>query len=312
SLVVLALVSGIIGTTWGMLRATDAQADAVNEAKQKDVALADKEAALAEAKDKLFEALVSQARAERGSRRVGQRFVTLQVIRKAAQMRLTSELRTEAAAALVLPDAEIAYEWEGWPEDCVSLDFDAALQRYARLDKQGGVTVCRLSEGREEVITRLPAHGKPPFTGTWMSPDGRFVAYAHSLIRATVFGGVRLWKLGPVPEVLPLDEPTAMHEAALAFHRNGQLLAIGHADKSVSVYDLTTGRRVQRLAVSAAPFHVAFHPRDGRLAVACGNAVQLFDADTGKELPALRHAAVVTWTSSVAWHPDGRRLAAGC
>src|SRR5262249_23038954 len=34
---------------------------------------------------------------------------------------------------------------------------------YARLDKQGGLAVCRLSEGREEIITRLPAHGKPPF-----------------------------------------------------------------------------------------------------------------------------------------------------
>src|SRR5207245_1107811 len=66
SLVVLVLVGGIIGTTWGMLRATAAEAVAVSEAKQKHDALTDKVAALADAKDQLFLALVNQARAERG------------------------------------------------------------------------------------------------------------------------------------------------------------------------------------------------------------------------------------------------------
>src|SRR5262249_45265179 len=46
SLVVLALVGGMIGTTWGMLRATDAHARAVSEAKQKEDALEAKETAL--------------------------------------------------------------------------------------------------------------------------------------------------------------------------------------------------------------------------------------------------------------------------
>src|SRR5579884_3908047 len=46
ALVVLALVGGMIGTTWGMFRATDAQAVAVNEANQKEDAFRDKVAAL--------------------------------------------------------------------------------------------------------------------------------------------------------------------------------------------------------------------------------------------------------------------------
>src|SRR5262249_32885761 len=65
SLVVLALVGGIIGTTWGLIRATAAQANAVNEAKQKERALEDKQAALGEAqqserdaRDQLFLALL--------------------------------------------------------------------------------------------------------------------------------------------------------------------------------------------------------------------------------------------------------------
>jgi eukaryotic-like serine/threonine-protein kinase len=313
SLVVLALVGGFLGTTWGMIRANNAQAETANEAKEKEAALKDKEAALAEARDQLVLSLVNQARAERGSGRVGQRFETLKAIRQAAQMRRTPELRTEATAALVLPDAELAQEWEGWPEDSFGLAFDAAFQRYARLDKQGGLTVGRLNDGREEVIARLPAHGKPGFGYPVMSPDGRFVAYGHNGTRTTVRGGVRVWKLdGPEPAVVPLDEPTDMHETALAFHPNGRQLAIGHTDKTVSVYDLATGRCMQRLAVGAAPLCLAFHPRDDRLAVACGNAVQLFDADTGRELAALRQPAPVSYIFSVAWHPDGRRLAAGC
>jgi tetratricopeptide (TPR) repeat protein len=49
SLVLLALSAGVVGTTWNMIRATHAEADAVNEAKLKDLALKEKQAALDEA-----------------------------------------------------------------------------------------------------------------------------------------------------------------------------------------------------------------------------------------------------------------------
>jgi WD40 repeat protein/serine/threonine protein kinase len=55
SVVVLALVGGIIGTTWGMIRATDAEEDAVSEATKKGRALRDKETALAQKQRALTE-----------------------------------------------------------------------------------------------------------------------------------------------------------------------------------------------------------------------------------------------------------------
>src|SRR5262249_39372823 len=155
----------------------------------------------------------------------------------------------------------------------------------------------------------LPAHGQPPLHGLWMSPDGRFVAYGHSCVRNAVPGEVRVWDLGGASPKVLLDVPEGMHLSALSFQPDGRRLAVGHADSSVSIYALANGQRVQRLMVGAAPIQLVFHPRDGRLAVACDNAVQLFDTDSGEELPALRHPATVTW---VAWHPDGRRLATGC
>jgi WD40 repeat protein len=281
---------------------------------QRDVAVANQDRAERAERENKIRAHLAKATAYRRSGQPGQRFKCLAEIAQALKLdpspELLVELRTEAAAALVLPDVEVASEWEGWTEDGVSVGFDAAFQRYARLDDRGGVTICRVSGGREEVVTRLPAHGKPLQGSVGMSPDGRFVVHGHSWVRVGVFGGVRVWKLGPAPEVL-LDEPAGTSEAALDFHRNGRQLAIGHADGSVSVYDLAIGRRTQRLAVGAQPVHLAFHPREPRLAVAAGGAVRLFDTDSGRELPALRVPGG-TWVHSVAWHPDGRRLAAGC
>src|SRR5262249_45169889 len=77
------LVGGIIGTTWGLIRANWARADAVNEAQQKQTALEARDAALDDAKDKLFHTLLQQARAERLSGGTGQRFAALKAIREA-------------------------------------------------------------------------------------------------------------------------------------------------------------------------------------------------------------------------------------
>src|SRR5207249_10867702 len=54
SLVLLALVSGIIGTTWGLIRATDARADAVMEAQEKEQALTAAQQSERDAQDQLF------------------------------------------------------------------------------------------------------------------------------------------------------------------------------------------------------------------------------------------------------------------
>ncbi|MGH9205884.1 MAG: WD40 repeat domain-containing protein [Acidimicrobiales bacterium] len=213
----------------------------------------------------------------------------------------------------MLPDAEIALEWERSTEDNFGVVFDGSMKRYAGIDKEGRVTVCRLNDGREEVISRLPPHEKSSFRGTLLSSDGRFLACGYGPTTERPAGGVRVWNLdGTEPAVL-LDEPPGLYnDVSLAFSSNSRQLAVGHADKSVSVYDLATAERSRKLAVSAEPVHLAFHPREHRLAVACGNVVQLFDTDTGKELLALRQTGSVTLTWYLSWHPDGRRLAAGC
>jgi serine/threonine protein kinase/WD40 repeat protein len=287
------------------------------EKNEKALALQEREAALTaaqtserDARDQLFQALLHRARAERSSGRVGQRFETLKVLRQAAAIRVTPELGIEAAAALVLPDVEVAKQWEVPVQGGIGLSFDAAFQSYVRLDKQLGVTVCRLIDGREEVLISLHFHGEPMPLGLRMSPDGRFVAYGHGGAPGAVAGKLRLWRLDtPTPCVL-LDDVDAVFETVI-FHADGQFLAYGRANGVVSVMDLATGQCVRKFATGDSPSGLAFHPRDRRLAVAGGSSVRLYDTPSGRELPAL-HSATVDWTHSVAWHPDGRRLAAGC
>jgi WD40 repeat protein len=325
ALVLLALLGGMVGTTWGLIRAIDAHADAVGALHDKEEALAAAQQSKRDARYQLFQALVHQARANRKSGQVGQRFESLKAVKQAAaiarELRLSAasvnDLRTEAIAALALPDLEVAREWDGWPEDTVWLEFDDSLARYVRLDKQGGVAVCRLTDRGEEVITRIPGRGQPPFRGPWLSPDGRYVLVGHGRAKEGTSAAFCVWKLDGSRWELVLDEAATVHEYAVAFRPGGRHLAVGHADPSVSIYDLGTrqcvrlqlGRRLVRK-----PHTLAFHPdkHDGRLAVACGNAVRIFDVDEGQERAPLRHPEPVTWTTGLAWHPDGRRLATAC
>src|SRR5262249_9202269 len=82
ALVVLVLVGGIAGTTWGLIRATDARGVAVQEAERKQEALAAAQESVHAAKDQLFLALWNQGRAGRLSRQMGQRLDSLDALEK--------------------------------------------------------------------------------------------------------------------------------------------------------------------------------------------------------------------------------------
>lgn len=272
-------------------------------------ALSNVQSAEADKTEKLWQSYLERARAERASGRVGQRFEALKAIRLAARIRTGPELRNEAVAALVLPDVELHREWEGWPEDTLALAFDARFKRYARISKKGEITVCRATADGEEVLYRLPVHGQPPYYGLWISEDGHYLAYGHSCTREAIAGGVRVWRLdGLWPK--PWLDVSGMYNWALAFHSSGRKLAIGHPDQTLSVYDLDTRRRLSNRPLEFPAHALEFHPRDSRLAVACGTTVRLFNTETGLEMPALslEKASRVT---GMAWHPDGLHLAAG-
>ena len=191
-LVSLALVVGTAVSAWQALRATDAAnaerppwwiwapssrrpgANWGLQEAEKKATHAEKKATL-----ELFDSLVAQARANRLSRRPGQRFRTLEIVARAndigRQLKLPAErfheLRNEAIAAMALPDLRLAKEWDSpagsW------MYFDAKLERYARTDRDGTVRVWRAGDGAE--LWRLPGYGPGDF-GLTFSPDGECLA----------------------------------------------------------------------------------------------------------------------------------------
>ncbi len=263
----------------------------------------------AEATHRLYRSLVEQARASRLSRRIGQRTKTLEVLGEAAAMAramnlpdgASLELRNEVIACLALPDVRVAREWDGWPAGSLRLDFDGALERYARVDRQGVVSVRRVADDAE--VYRLPDFGPGNYgaeeSRPHFSPDGRFLLLARGR-------RLRVWDLtGPEPVVV-IDEKADV--GAFDVSPDNRQLAIGRPDGSIDLLDLLSGRQLKRLGSCPRARDIEFHPGGRQLALSCATGVQIRDLATGDlvaDLPQPEGAL------QLAWHPDGKSLAAG-
>ena len=167
-----ALVLGTAISTWQAIRAThaeklaqdrlhrrataarnDAEAARQNEATQRALA----EQLEGQANRGLYRSLVDQARANRLSRRIGQRVGSLAVLAEAARMARGMslpdtnflELRNEAIASLILPDVRLGTEWNGWPpgsRGITDLDRPAHSSCHARLDHDGDGRLRRIDD----------------------------------------------------------------------------------------------------------------------------------------------------------------------
>ena len=298
SLVVLALVSGIIGTTWGMIHATDARAIAVDEANQKANALIAAEQSERDAKDQLFLALWSQARAGRFSRQMGQRLESLAALAKAARIRPDGGLRDEATAAMALPDVRRVPGWHCSPPGTTTVALGGQYRIYARTDNLGFISIRSIPDDRE---VRRIAFG-PLFTGNnlYFSPDERF------LLGIGEGRTLHVWCVADGQRVLR-DEPSGTR-LPNAFSPDGRQLAVGQ-QKEVLCFNLATGQEVKRWRLPSQASALAFHPDNGKLAVGYENAsvASVYDTASGDLLTDLPVGAVSYQT--VAWHPDGERLA---
>ncbi len=310
--VLLSLIVGIIGTTWGMLRATDAEVVARQAANQKQIALAAAQASERKKSEQLWASLVAQARALRLSRRPGQRFESLETLKKATRLAQTLELapakfhemRNAAIAALAVPDLYLSAPSLAWPIDTLGVDFDEGHVIYARTDRAGNCSIRRVADDVE--INRLPALGWPAIPR--LSRDGKFVAITQFNRSVSLRTAIYVWQLdGPAPRQI-LSEP----KGCWVDFQGSQLVGVAYKDGSIGLFGLPSARELGRLRADTIThaIGIALHPIEPLVAAASygDQVVQVRDTRTGKVLASKpqTHRPL-----SLAWHPDGRTLAVG-
>jgi len=250
-----------------------------------------------DALEKLFLSYRDQARANRLTGRMGHRFDTLKAVAEAAnvlrQLDLTAEqiefrefeLRNEAIAALALPDLRPGPDWVvglGNPAE-----FSADLKWYLWRDAEH-YSVRRAGDHANVFQLPLLNWGK-------LSPDGRYAAGGN-------YTAVQLWQIGDSNVIL--DMP-CKHQA-YHFSPDGKHFAFWSADE-IHVFDLAKRKTIKRVACPPAT-HLAYHPSQPRLAASCGGQIVVVDWQEGQRLKTMSDTSSIVGV--LAWHPDGRRLAA--
>jgi serine/threonine protein kinase/WD40 repeat protein len=260
-----------------------------------------KQKAEQEKTEQLYQSLVDQALASGLSRRMGQRYESLRFLGEAAKIARELNkpetdflrLRNEAIACMALRDLKVAKEWDGWSEVAQGAMFDDKLERYARMDRGGRVSISSVTDAGAEI---RGLSGKA-FT---LSPDGRFLA----LHKSTADWGI--WDLAS-PEASPVWRMSAPPDC-FAFSADSRQFAASTGGGMIDVHELPSGKRLRHLKPGPRPNVLVFHPRQPRLALAHRTGVAIRDLETGEIVQQLSYP--FEYYPAAAWHPDGRILAA--
>jgi WD40 repeat protein len=286
------------------LRVSAQQAQA-NEAKQK-----------AAAQQFLYDSLVGEARAVRESHRVGQRLETLDILRQAAEVKLTSEIRDEAVAALANFDLRLLAKYPLPPLPWLKstryglLTLDAGLEHIVCQGPEGGWQWRMLDGNRESrLIPNLDNTNPAPFNipaQFLLSPNGRWLV-------AQVPHEVQLWRVdGREPQrqwrfsdryagVTPL--PVA---APISFRDDSGALALVGDEGRIEILGLSENTRQTIPGRGAPVIALAFAPAGSQLAVVHPDALEIRPVDTN--LPAIVRP-LPNAAPACAWSSDGKLLA---
>jgi serine/threonine protein kinase/WD40 repeat protein len=269
-----------------------------------------------EATEKLRASYLSEARALRTSREPGQRFASLSAVSNAATIRRDLDARSEAAACLALTDLRVAKEkiLEGrvWGDH---ICYDLNLERYVAAETNGRLSIRAVSDDRVLGVLRAP--GWRVVRIHRFSPNSRYLRVTYKGEGEKFsdwFWDVAQQKV--VLKELPCGEPQGIDgdlagNLAGDFSADSSLLARCNLDATISIYELGSGRELKRLPGMRLFNSLVASPANTQLACVSDvePKVEIRDIDSGRIVLATNCPAGIT---SVAWSPDGKRLATGC
>jgi hypothetical protein len=221
----------------------------------------------AEAHKQLFQALYDRARAQRFSRREGQRFESLAAIERATrigrELNLPPEafesLRDEAIACMSLPDLRPIDRAISVPPGALWHALDPTMRLYAMRFRSGDIRVHGLADDRE--IARFRARGDRDISTFHFSPDGRYLATTH-----VPGDALTVWDLER--RAIALEDPGPVSYGHSArFSLDGQWLALAHDNGEWLVYDLSTGHLVWRHRGPGPAQDLDFRPDGAQVAI---------------------------------------------
>ena len=174
----------------------------------------------------------------------------------------------------------------------------------------------RSREAKPELVLQTGYNNFYGATRLVFSPDGKLLATAT--LRSNT---VSLWETATNRKLRDLStsgQSSMAFAPSIAFSRDSRLIAVGAGDNSAIVWDVMSGRELQRLAGSQGTiagsvgvYFIAFTP-DNRL-VTVSDTARVWDVATGRELRNLQAGMEALsgfngFGSSITLSPDGSQL----
>lgn len=127
------------------------------------------------------------------------------------------------------------------------------------------------------------------------------------------FGGENFLELWAVDGDMPLQVLEELNSpvAKIAFSPNGKLIAAGHFEGGMSIWDVESGELVRRFGerMTRSIGNIEFTPDGKTLLTASSDTVNLWDVATGKQIQSFDDH---TWfVSAAVFSPDGKQLLSG-
>jgi WD40 repeat protein len=259
------------------------------------------------AQAELWRALLAEARSTRLGQTLDRRARALEMVRRAAAIGPTEELRAEAVAALALPERHLEATVPIEP-GVGGLEFDPPLLRCAIGLTNGDVIIRPLHQGGSSQLLRgaespIPAaQGLPILFDFAPAGDALSVRYSG--------GALAVWDLpsGTLRFVRDADRQRRPASRGLFSSDGRHLVAPVFEPDGFAVMDAMSGQMVAHFPDLGSFHHAAVRPGMSQFAAYDGHRVKLVDWQTRQTVLVL---PLSYGAFRLAWSPNGRWLAVG-